>query len=106
MGLHIERIYYDNEMAMEIVNVLDRFFVNVILPKILCGCESEEKPTELSNQVFCVCRQGESGKMIECDFPNCEMGWYHYSCLKLPDDFDPGEEWFCPQCEKLSRHLY
>lgn len=95
VGLYVERIHYDSEMAMTMVTVLDKFFVSILLPKILCGYESEEKSLP-SNQVFCVCRKKESGKMIECDSPSCEIGWYHYSCLRLPDNFEPIDEWYCP----------
>lgn len=107
VGIHVERIQYNNEMAMGMVTMLDKFFINVILPKILCGYESGEKPAQSSidNQVFCICRRAESGMMIECDNPCCEIGWYHYSCLKLPNDYEPGEEWLCPQCEKNRHHL-
>ena len=45
--------------------------------------------------------------MIECDSVQCEIGWYHYSCVNLPVIFEPAddEEWFCPDCEKKREHL-
>ena len=67
-----------------------------------CGLDYGEKIH--SDDVFCICRRGESGKMIECDSPQCEIGWYHYSCIQLQDDFE-SDQWFCPQCEKNRNHL-
>lgn len=56
---------------------------------------------------ICHCRKGESGKMIQCDNIYCEIGWYHYHCLNIPDDFEPmdDEEWFCPDCESKQCHI-
>ena len=47
-GLHVEIIEYDNEMAMGMVTMLEKFFINVVLPKILCGYESGEKSAQSS----------------------------------------------------------
>ena len=96
VGIHIERISFDDEMASEMVVKLNEFFIDVILPSILCGSSSVHSEDA---EVFCICRRGEFGKMIECDSPWCEIGWFHCSCLNLANDFEQNE-WFCPQCKK------
>ena len=70
---------------------LDNFFIKVILPKALCGTESSAAADE-QNGIHCLCRRGESGMMIECDSMQCEIGWYHYSCVNLPPDFEPADD--------------
>ena len=51
---------------------LQKFFVQVILPHLLCGTEKENTchPSELTG-IFCYCRKGEVGKMVPCDNPSC-----------------------------------
>ncbi len=100
--LFIERIEYDDDMVSKMITTLETFYINVILPRVLCGLDSGEN--SVSDDIFCVCRRGESGKMIHCDSPQCEIGWYHYACLRLEQDFQP-DEWFCPECEKTHEHL-
>lgn len=50
-------------------------------------------------ELFCYCRQPESGNMIACDFPNCSIEWYHLSCLNLKSV--PKGKWYCHECKKL-----
>ena len=102
-GLHVERICYDPDLVNYMIPKLDDFFLKIILPEVLCDGE-QQQPT--MRDIFCYCRQGESGKMIACDSPSCEFIWFHYTCLKLPQTFDPGEnEWLCPDCIKKCDHL-
>lgn len=47
----------------------------------------------------CPCgRANAYDAMIACDNPQCEIEWYHFTCVgvtKVPKD-----EWFCPFCSK------
>ena len=106
IDIYIERIYFDDEFVSVMVPKLDAFFRNVILPKVLCG-EYAVESQNAEVDYFCHCRKGESGKMIQCDNIYCEIGWYHYHCLNIPDDFEPmdDEEWFCPDCESKQCHI-
>lgn len=105
-GINIERIDYDDDFVSEMVPKLDNFFIKVILPKVLCGENTPSVNSEQESEVFCLCKRGQFGKMIFCDSPTCEFGWYHYSCVSLPSniEFDDNEEWFCPQCLKDKVH--
>lgn len=88
LGSMIERIYFDDKFVSVMVPKLDAFFHNYYTPQ------------NAEVDYFCHCCKGESGKMIQCDNIYCEIGWYHYHCLNIPDDFEPmdDEEWFCPDC--------
>ncbi len=35
VGIHIERIMYDDEMVSKMITTLDKFFINVILSNVL-----------------------------------------------------------------------
>lgn len=108
LDVHIERIFYDSEMVDSIIPKLDAFFIKVILPKILAGDEIGKQNHEQVNSgsKFCVCQRGEFGKMIACDSTECEFMWFHYSCVNLPNDFEPGnDEWLCPECTRRSEHF-
>ncbi|KZZ90973.1 PHD transcription factor [Ascosphaera apis ARSEF 7405] len=50
-----------------------------------------------SKDVFCLCRQPESGLMIECGV--CHE-WYHGKCLKIArGKFKEDDEYTCPICD-------
>ncbi|KAI5304858.1 hypothetical protein KEM56_005807, partial [Ascosphaera pollenicola] len=50
-----------------------------------------------SKDVFCLCRQPESGLMIECGV--CHE-WYHGKCLKIArGKFKEDDEYICPICD-------
>jgi len=62
-------------------------------------------PEEISLELMakmCVCGQDErtsgtkTNKMIQCD--KC-WEWFHYDCVSLADDYEPGEaQWNCEWC--------
>ena len=94
-GVHLERIAYDVEFVNNMIPQLTCYFLGVILPEILCTVNEPSSSTE----TYCVCQQGESGKMIACDSTECEYVWFHYGCVDLPNNFEPGDaEWLCPDC--------
>jgi hypothetical protein len=42
------------------------------------------------SQTYCVCTRGNMGNMIECDGPDCLVGWFHYSCVDVKVDLPDG----------------
>ena len=50
---------------------------------------------------WCLCRDGEYGKMIACDDENCEFQWFHLDCVGLTKA--PRGRWFCNDCRPLKR---
>ena len=49
--------------------------------------------------VYCICRQIAYGEMIACDNDECEIEWFHYSCVNL--NKQPKNAWFCSTCKKI-----
>jgi len=49
--------------------------------------------------VYCICRQIAYGDMIACDNEECEIEWFHYSCVNLSKQ--PKNAWFCSTCKKI-----
>ncbi|XP_062576035.1 uncharacterized protein LOC134237903 [Saccostrea cucullata] len=54
-----------------------------------------------SNDVFCICRGGETDTMVACDNQNCSYQWFHLACLKLTKSKLPKGKWYCPDCSRL-----
>ena len=97
-GIHIEQIIYDPSFFATICVKLECFFVQVVLPRVLCGAEKENiGHSSEATGVFCYCRKGEVGKMVLCDNPSCKYGWFHFSCVNLKSA--PEGAWFCPDCK-------
>ena len=72
----------------------------------------EEFSTENSNKflenikldVYCKCKKGSYGKMIQCDNPEC-ADWFHYGCIGIKEGFEP-EEWYCsPKCKENAKKM-
>ena len=51
------------------------------------------------DQEHCICKSGESGKMILCDSKSCTIGWWHYECAKIKRAPAKDKKWFCPNCK-------
>ena len=49
--------------------------------------------------VYCICRQPDSGKMVECG--QCKE-WYHDDCIAVPKDVWKKRlySWICDKCHK------
>lgn len=45
---------------------------------------------------YCVCNQVSYGEMVACDNEECEIEWFHYTCVGLTAA--PKGKWYCPQC--------
>ena len=51
--------------------------------------------------MYCICRQGEFGRMIYCDNANCSIGWWHFECANLKRK--PRGTWYWSTCDILSK---
>jgi hypothetical protein len=46
--------------------------------------------------IYCTCRRVSFGDMVACDNEDCDIEWFHYSCVNLLKK--PRSEWLCPMC--------
>ena len=53
--------------------------------------------------VFCV--QVSFGAMIGCDNEQCDVEWFHYSCVGLSTEAKFKGNWYCPACTAERRRL-
>jgi hypothetical protein len=98
--MHVERISYDIDFITRMMPTLDAFFLEVIF--VL----RKKNQQQLPMTYFAFADEGNLAKVIAYDSPHCEYTWFHYSCLNLPINFDPGErDWLCPECSRKSEHL-
>jgi len=51
-----------------------------------------------AESIYCICKQSSGGEMIMCDNPDCEVEWYHVTCLRIKAGKLP-KLWFCPSCQ-------
>jgi hypothetical protein len=50
--------------------------------------------------LWCYCRRGENvDDMVQCDNKNCDILWYHLTCVSLTHLPSEDEVWFCPSCK-------
>ena len=108
--LFIERVYLDNEFITDAMDKATAFLKVAVLPelvgkwysKVPMQCTSDavshSSHTEEAKELWCFCRQEESGEMIACDNNDCPIIWFHTSCLKI--QHIPKGKWYCPQCRK------
>ena len=90
-GIFIERIKKDVAFWEEMQPNLERFFKDVLLPRMMANDASCS-----DNEVYCYCRRGEIPPMIACDNPECPYKWFHFSCVSL--EAAPPGDWYCPEC--------
>jgi hypothetical protein len=43
---------------------------------------------------YCYCKQDKMDAMIGCDHPNCELEWFHYSCVGITKPPTEDEKWY------------
>ena len=51
----------------------------------------------------CICARTDSfagEKWIACDVTDCQIVWYHISCVGLAPESLPEQGWACPSCEE------
>ena len=112
LGMHCERITFDQTFFDVIKPALDKFFTSVLLPMLLtgkttiassteagsCGITSQEK--EPGCKTYCWCNGEDEGKMIACDNETCSREWFHFDCVGPTRK--PMGKWFCcDDCRKL-----
>ncbi|KAH9382098.1 hypothetical protein HPB48_022030 [Haemaphysalis longicornis] len=54
-----------------------------------------------TSDTFCVCKWPEEGKMIACDSADCEIKWFHFTCIGLKRA-PKKRQWFCQFCSERS----
>jgi len=106
--IHIERIPPCQEFWNDISRKASDFFNHAVLPKLfgkhyskaVDRTETDKSSTESDkhsdNEVWCLCKGKEDGKMIACDNSNCSIEWFHYACVGIKQK--PKGTWYCPQC--------
>ncbi|KAJ8733296.1 hypothetical protein PYW08_001594 [Mythimna loreyi] len=64
---------------------------------------SEDSPDQFERETdFCFCKKFvPDAPMIGCDGPNCQIQWYHFSCVGVITP--PEGNWFCPTCDKTQQ---
>ena len=112
-GMLVERIEEDPNFTESLVRKLTTFYVAHMLPEILtrtvtdnsrlpktsahsvtAACSDHEEQLDIK---YCICQEGEYGKMICCDNSECKILWFHYPCVGITRA--PKGAWFCPQCK-------
>ena len=106
--IHIERIPPCQEFWNDISRKASDFFNHAVLPELIGKhyskavdrTETDKSSTESDkhsdNEVWCLCKGKEDGKMIACDNSNCSIEWFHYACVGIKRK--PKGTWYCPQC--------
>lgn len=67
------------------------------LEKIASALECQTlSDTEEEEVEVCVCKQPITEEMLVCDNPECQVQWFHLSCVDLKGV--PKTKWLCPNC--------
>ena len=116
--LVVQRIDPDEELMSTSLEQATLFFKFGVLPELLgkwyskaplitqsdisgdCDTPRSSHPAgNVAKELWCFCRQEESGQMIACDSEQCPIVCFHTSCLKI--NRIPKGKWFCPECRKI-----
>ena len=100
-GHIVENIKYNEEFMCFLLKKCDAFFYEYLLPEILTrkldiSVEHDDPKLSGDDQLCCVCKQPEYGKMIACDNQTCDIVWFHHSCANVRRK--PEGKWFCYRC--------
>lgn len=100
-GIYIELICFDAEYWQKLVKRLEEVFVHFIMPVLLTGESTEVRAVKGTQTYHCKCKQQISGRLIRCDYDNCCVGFYHYSCVNITRR--PAKKWYCSlECSSAS----
>ncbi|CAG8434261.1 3256_t:CDS:2 [Diversispora eburnea] len=66
--------------------------------------QSVDMPIDPNEPIYCYCKQVSYGEMVACDNSECEIEWFHFSCVGLTDR--PKGKWYCQECSEKSRNSY
>lgn len=64
-----------------------------------CKTGSSEKGKKEEEDKYCYCGGTDSGQMIGCDGPDCEMEWFHVDCTDITALPAKEEAWYCDTCK-------
>ena len=100
-GMHVERIAFDASVFSRIKPSLDHYFQSVVLSELLTQAVKDDAKTENEKEnvaanslpVYCLCGEGEHGRMVACDNAHCPLEWFHYRCVGLTRK--PRGKWYC-----------
>ncbi|ORY74825.1 PLU-1-like protein-domain-containing protein [Protomyces lactucae-debilis] len=93
-GLHLEYVLRRNNACLSLEDVPRDPVEPSSREASPTGNSSQEMP---KSDIFCMCRQPESGLMLECDV--CHE-WYHGKCLKVAKkDVKGDNKYICPICD-------
>ena len=110
--IHIERVLPCQEFWNDISRKAVDLFNHAVLPELVAkyySWQAAEKvrnsedqrscsDTGIDDDVWCMCKNKESGRMIACDSSDCLIQWFHYACVGIKRK--PKGMWYCPQCCK------
>ncbi|KAI8604793.1 inhibitor of growth proteins N-terminal histone-binding-domain-containing protein [Dissophora ornata] len=60
-----------------------------------------ELPIDPNEPLYCYCQQVSYGEMVACDNGDCEVEWFHLSCVNLKAP--PKGKWYCKDCSQKSK---
>ena len=67
-----------------------------------CTTDQSDDGSINSDQLWCFCREPESGQMIACDNDQCPIVWFHTGCVNLKRI--PKGNWYCPECKQKPKN--
>ena len=107
---YIKRVEVNDTVREEIIQTSFVFFRKAILPELVGKCFSRTCADEHSvsnsttqEELWCYCKQPESGTMIGCDGQKCKIQWFHLECVKIEQI--PVGKWFCPDCCSKKKNI-
>ena len=111
--LHIERILpmATGEFSIKIEKA-KKLFHYAILPELLGKWFTREHVVNTEPRIhhgviddhddgtWCYCQEAKGGDMIGCENRNCNIKWFHWSCMQITEA--PKGKWICPTCHANS----
>ena len=83
---------------------LDMYFQSTVLPEVLTHeTKTVRQKTNsalaavISQAGYYLCGEGEHGRMIACDSPQCSVEWSNYKCVGVTRK--PKGKWYCTICK-------
>ena len=115
-NIFVQRIPIDMEFIDDAIENVQPFIKLALLPELvgkwfskqnvvpLTRDNPNDQPISSAAEVWCYCKKGEDhGDMIGCDYKNCQIQWFHLSCLKSTKTQVPKGKWYCPDCHKCRK---
>lgn len=95
----------DEDFATRVFPNLKQFFCKYVVPELLTnklknGLGSRDSGEINKEEMYCICRKQEYGRMIACDDSNCSITWFHYGCVGLKRA--PRGKWYCSSCKQAT----